>query len=193
MSQRPPVNDTPPKRQKTVFKWNLRAPCSFPFPPKVYGTEQTRGWKDFTPHHARGARISPYVEHLCFKSSFELAFVIDLLVKKKCAQIEFVKSQCRSFLERDLNYQQKLSDTSLKKIESNFLGLRGNQGVLDKWYLNRYHFKTLHYFHQDDLLQILENFLNSEEGSSDREFVVEKATHEMLKVGTTIRKGLRKK
>ena len=180
--------DGPPTKRQKV----LTAPCTFPFKAKVYSnTADRRGWIKFLPKNAHAARISPYIEHLCHKSSFELAEIVHILVAHGCMKVSFVKAQCLSFLQRDLIPKGNTQLTE-GKLKAKLLAMDGHSLLL-KWYIKRYQHDRLHNLHHMDLLTLLENFLNEATPRGiDREYLVEKACHEVLKEAKEIRRDARK-
>ena len=74
----------------------------FPFE-KHYRSVMNRAWIKFKPRNARAARISSYIEHLGYKSSWELGTIIAMLLRSKAMTKKFYTSFYGDILQRDLN------------------------------------------------------------------------------------------
>ena len=157
----------------------------FPFK-KVYLTEMNRPWCKYQPKDLHACRISPFIEHLCFRSSVELGCILTIMLNKGSMSRLFVKTHLDLYGQRDLNPFKKpelLGHGLVKRLINLKQAIPEKKRTLDdlmvKWYADRYNIEYLQRMHPDDLLDILSSFLGDEPNGTKREFEVESAICEL--------------
>jgi len=169
--------------------------CTFPFV-KKYCTEMERPWARFPPQNVRAARISPYIEHLHFRSSTELAIILTILLGNGKMDMEFIKGQLDIIRKNDLNpgnlhrlgTEQLVKKLSVMKVKVE----KTLQGIITKWYCDRYDPRRLHLVHHGDLVSIFSAFLGESPNGNMKEFFVEQAVFEFSKTAKLVREDIRK-
>lgn len=180
--------DEPVTKEEVEAAVDLNAPCTFPFSNKPYMLNKRRGWLSFPVLDARSARISCYTEHLKYKSSSELAIIIQSLVDGKKMDFLFLNANSFHFMQRDLN-PKHLSMLTNAKLVTVLEALPPNT-PLKAWYKGRYSVSNLSGFHHLDLLDILETYIDRP-SKDQHEFDVEQATFELMKAASKVRRSLR--
>jgi len=108
----------------------------------------------------------------------------------------FINAQLEVMRQKDLN---PYSDSALEgealveKLGRMKADIKSKslKALILKWYAQRYHIKSLHCVHQDDLVFIFGAFLGTSPNGTLKEFQVEEAIFEVTKAAKVVRRNIR--